>query len=87
MKYFQQISVWKTIDSTSAVKYICFQNLENKKYCVQSADFFHAPVDEKQLFQSEKQIAELFIEIPLIERCEWFPSLEAAIAAHELDFS
>jgi hypothetical protein len=33
------------------------------------------------------QLVELFIEIEPADRCEWFETVEDAIAAHERDFS
>jgi hypothetical protein len=82
----QEIIVWKSIDSKSAVKYCCFHNLQDGKYCVQSADFFYLPVDDRQLKQSEMQSLELFIEVSPMNRCKWFTALNDAILAHDVSF-
>lgn len=57
---YRQIDIWKNIDNTCAIRFRCFENLENKTYCVQSADYFYLPIDEKQLHNFDKQFVELF---------------------------
>lgn len=84
---FQELLIWKTIDDKSAVRYFCFFNLTTKKYCVQSADFFNLPIEEKQVHYFARQSIELFVESPPNERCGWFESLLEAIEDHDDSFN
>lgn len=78
--------VWKRLSDTRAVCYRCFENLSAGKFCAQSADFLSLPVEEELLRRHERQVAKLFIEIEPSERCNWFPSIQDAIKAHDADF-
>ncbi len=84
---FIEVMVWKHLDSATAVRYCCLNDLAVGKYAVQSADFFRLPLDEKQFRDFEKQFVELFTETSPRERCLWFDTLEEAIKAHDQDFS
>lgn len=86
-KLYKSISVWRRINNTSAIHFNCLENMYSKKFAVQSADFFYLPITEDQIISFEKQYLELLIETPPDERCEWFESLEDAIAAHNRGFS
>ncbi len=83
---YKTIDVWKRIDDKSAVKYRCFQIAGENKYCVQNADFFHHPIDEKQLYASEKNCIELFIEDLPQKRTKMYSSLKEAIENHDIEF-
>jgi hypothetical protein len=87
MDLYQEITVWKSLGDTSAVRYCCLNRLTTGQYAVQNADFFRLPLEDKQFRYFEKQFAELFIEVSPRERCDWFDSVEEAIMAHERDFS
>lgn len=84
---YQEIKVWRRLSSRSCVRYACFKALRTGKYCVQSADFFYLPVDEQHHRYLDTQFLELFMEADPQERCTWFDSLEAAIAAHDEEFA
>lgn len=87
---FKEIKIWKRVDDGLAIVYCCFLNIKTNKYAVQSADFYRTPVKKEQLDNFNKQCIELFIDLPLEERCDkdsWFESLEEAIKAHDTDFS
>jgi hypothetical protein len=86
-KLYREIRVWKRLSAGSAVCYRCFEDLATHRFCVQSADFFQLPVDDKKLRYHERQSVELFIEIELTGRCDWFNSLEEAIKVHDADFA
>lgn len=83
---YKQILIWKHLED-GAVRYCCFENLASHQYCVQSADFFRLPIENKQLTSSNIQMVELFMEVEPRERCMWFDSLESAITAHDQAFS
>jgi hypothetical protein len=81
------VDVWKRLEKGRAVRYRCFQDLTNGRFCVQSADFFQEPVCNEWIMQLEKQSIELLIEDDPFTRAGSFASLEEAIAAHERDFA
>ena len=84
---YKEIKVWKRVNKSLAVAYCCFMNMETNKYAVQSADFFRLPIKKEQIDNFQKQFIELFIDLPIEERCDkWFDSLEDAIRAHDADF-
>jgi hypothetical protein len=85
-RLYAEVRVWKRHDKTTAILYRCFQDLVERKFAVQSADYFRLPIDQRQIRNSERQFFELFIEIAPRERCGWFDSVEEAIAAHDLEF-
>jgi hypothetical protein len=82
-QYYQEISVWKHISDSQAIRYNCFRNLKTGKYAIQSEDYYRLPVDEKQVRQFESQFLELFIETQPSERSTSFDSLEEAIKGHD----
>lgn len=84
---YKQITVWKRLNATSAIQYFCFGNMSNKQFCVQSGNFYHHPRDKEQALPHLKMAVELFIEIEPADRCDWFATLEGAIAAHDRDFA
>jgi hypothetical protein len=84
---YKELKVWRRVDSRAAIIFSCLLDLARGVFAVQSADFFRLPITKEQLESFDKQYLELFIEISPIERCEWFDSLEEAIAAHDRDFS
>lgn len=83
---YKQIDVWKKIDVGCAIKFRCFENLEKKMFCVQSADYFYISKDEKQFYDSERQLIELFIEELPDNRSKLFSTLEDAIAFYFEEF-
>lgn len=85
-KFFRVVDVWKIHDQNSAKRYRCFELLDDKKYCVQSCDYFSHPIDDDQIRVSERQFIELFIETPPDTRNVMYSSLEEAIEVHEREF-
>ena len=86
MNHYRAIDVWKRLDGTSAVRYRCFECLQSKRFCVQTADFYRLPTDGKQVSFVNSQFVELFIEQEPSSRSPEYPTLEEAIAAHEESF-
>jgi hypothetical protein len=84
---YKELKIWKRREADTAVLYRCFHDLTKGRFAVQSADFFKLPIDERQILDSEKQFLELLVEIAPSERCDWFSSIDEAIASHERDFS
>ncbi len=84
---FKEVRIWRRPSDILAIRYSCLEEVISGKYAVQSADFFRVPLEKSQFQQFEQQFVELFIEISPLERCDWFNSLEDAIASHDKDFS
>ncbi len=87
MQLFEAIDVWRRISETRLVRYRCFRELSSGRYSVQSADFYRVPLDSELAIESDKQYIELLAEQAPAERSHLFDSLEAAIKAHDDEFS
>jgi hypothetical protein len=83
---FRVVDVWRRLDGR-AVRYRCFHVIPSDQFCVQSADFYSSPADLKQSEHLDRQFVELFLTQAPDERSKTFPSLEEAIAHHDLEFS
>jgi hypothetical protein len=83
---YREVLVWRRMNDVCAVRYTCFEDLSAERFAVQSADFFHLDDVAHYAALHDKQKVELFIEIPIAERCAWYGSLAEAIAAHHADF-
>lgn len=86
LKLYKPIDVWRMKDAACAIRYRCFEILGENRFCVQSADYFHLPIEEELAIQLEKQFVELFIEVAPEERSDCFSSLEEAILRYDEDF-
>ncbi|OAI18169.1 MULTISPECIES: hypothetical protein [Methylomonas] len=84
---YRQFNVWRINDNGGVVIYRCFEKLDNKMFCVQSADYFNEPITDVKLYNSEKQALELFIEEAPDSRSGLYPSVEEAIEKFTIDFS
>lgn len=78
MTLYKACDLWKRIR--------CFENLSTGYFSVQSADFYHIPLDPKQVVHLDRQYLELLAEQPPEERAGGFASLQAAVEAHDKDF-
>jgi len=87
MNLYVEIKVWKRISEHEAIRYSCLHDIASDRYAVQSADFLRLPFDAQQSRDFDKQFVELFIEVPVAERDDWFDSLAAAIESHDRDFA
>src|SRR5260370_41583045 len=86
MILYRSIDVWQVLDPRTVIRYRCFQILQGDRYCVQSADFYTFPIDERQARSLETQFLELLIEQPPDRRTITFASLEKAITHHNKEF-
>jgi len=86
-KIYRKIEVWKQGRHNNMIRFTCFELLGEKKFCIQSADYFYLPIDNNQLVIHNKQQIELFIDLLPDERSELYDSLVDAIAAHEIEFN
>jgi hypothetical protein len=86
MSQYRAVDVWRRLGDGRVVRFRCFQTMPDGRFCVQSADFFEAPVSRERLLQLEQQYVELLLEAAPDDRAETHESLEAAIRAHEEDF-
>ena len=87
MPLYQAIDVWRRLSQTRVARYRCFKNLSSGRYSIQNADFYQVPFDPKRYADLERQCVELIAEQTPDERAGSFESIEAAIEAHERDFS
>lgn len=86
-KLYKRIDIWKRISKEKVARYICYEILGKKEFCVQQVDFFYYPVNKSQLERSELQAVELLLDTPPEERAEKvFSSLAEAIQAHDEEF-
>jgi len=83
---YKSIDVWKRLDEKTMVRYRCFQILISHRFCVQSTDFYHLPLDEAQLAQFDRQFLELLCEEAPEVRAETYATLEEAIRMHDQEF-
>jgi hypothetical protein len=86
MTLYKAIEVWKRVDGNTAIRYRCLESLQSKRFCVQSADFYRLPLNEKQITNLAHQFVELFIEQEPSKRTGEHPTLEEAIATHDKTF-
>ena len=82
---YKAIDVWRH-QAGGAIRYRCFQVLPSGHFCVQSADFYRLPSDEKQESFLNYQFLELLIEQPPDERTQTFETLEEAVSRHDEEF-
>ncbi|HEU0178631.1 MAG TPA: hypothetical protein VFV58_30575 [Blastocatellia bacterium] len=83
---YRAIDVWRRDGKHKLARYRCFQILESGKYCVQSVDYYYAPIEDEQIKQHEKQFLELLAESFPDDRGEVYDSLEEAIEAFDQEF-
>ena len=84
--YYKEIIVWKRVGEKSLKKFVCFELLSEKKFCVQSIDFYHMPIDYKNLEYQRGNFYELLCEEKPEERSGLFDTLEEAILDFENNF-
>jgi hypothetical protein len=77
-KLYRQINVWEHIEEGRVAVYRCFEVLPDKKFFVQSKDFFSFPLAEETLRLFQEQFLELLAQEWEEER-ETYDSLEEAI--------
>ena len=83
---YKTIEVWKRIDEQSAVCYRCFEILELRRFVVQSADWYHAPLEDASTKDHATNFVDLFIEEAPEVRSGTFLCLEEAICAFDIEF-
>jgi hypothetical protein len=87
VRLFEAIDVWRRLSVARVVRYRCFRDVSSGRYSVQSADFYKRPFDVQHAAHVERQYVELMAEQAPDERAGSFESIEAAIEAHDRDFS
>lgn len=86
MSYYREISVWKRLSETSAVRYRCFEDIKRGLFTVQSADHYHLPLSDEMSRQHALQSAQLLLDVDPFERGGTFGSLIEAVEDHERMF-
>lgn len=83
---FRRVEVWRPLSEERALRYNCIQDIKTGGYRVCTADF----VEPGGALDADQ--ARYFVEALMTwdpddeEQPEWFPTVEAAIAAHDEDF-
>jgi hypothetical protein len=89
MTLFKEHKIFRHQEGGKAAVYVCFERLDDGMFAVQQMEAF-APASAMQAVQEAGNIAgttlELFAETSPSERCDWYPSLQDAIAAHDRNF-
>lgn len=85
-KLYRQINVWERIEEGRVAVYRCFEILPDKRYYVQSKDFFSFPLEEQNLRLFQEQFLEL-LSGEWDEERETYESLEEAIQRDDEDFA
>lgn len=84
---YQELVIWRRKDQKTAIRYVCFMNIDTRKYSLQSVDFYRLPLSHEHLTNFQRQFVELFCDCDPGERAGAFDSPEEAIAAHRQDFT
>ncbi len=79
--------VFDRIDSTEVKRYVCLENLDTKKFCVQSCDYIQIPLDTKKMYDLDYIFFDLFADRVIEENNNFFDSLKEVIAAFDSYFS
>lgn len=83
----KEVNVWRRINEKTLLRYRCFHVLPNDEYCVQSADYYRFPFDDKLVAEFETQFLQLLAEdAPQLRVGKLYGSVEEAIAEHDKDF-
>jgi hypothetical protein len=83
---FKSVDVWKRLHNGDAIRYRCFELIPSGRYCVQSADFYRRPLDDKSGGFLDRQFIELLLQQAPEDRTQTFSTLEEAIANHDEEF-
>ena len=84
---YEEVRVWKKLESSAAVRYLCLRDVSSGRCRVQSADFFRLPLTAEHVASMDVQAAELFIEVSSESVDDWHATIEAAIGSHEKTFA
>lgn len=79
-------SIWRRVSPGQSVRYACFENIGDGRFCVLAADFFNPPLNPTVQLEQDRNIVELLTEEELSVRCLWFDTLTEAIAQHDAEF-
>lgn len=82
-RYFE---IYQKRGKSSIKRYVCFEVVGKKKFCVQSCDYIHLPIDDLQLRRLETQKYELFIEDLPDHRSKSFSTIKEAISKFDQSF-
>ena len=85
-RFFREIILWKEVDDNTVARYRCFHVLPDDKYFVKGQDFFHDPLDEKQLRDLAFYAIDSLFQGGLNMEENFCDSLEESIEKFERDF-
>lgn len=85
-RLFREIFIWKEIDDNTIARYKCLHVLPDDKYFIKGQDYFHYPLDEKQLKNIDFYTIDSLFQGGLNMEQEFCDSLEEGIEKFEKDF-
>lgn len=86
MTLFREHRIYRYREKDS-ILYVCLEDFSTGLFGVQQAEFFSFGKDlGKRSAEIARQTLELIAEDPPVERCSWFPTLQAAIESHDKEF-
>ena len=86
-RLFRDIIIWKSVDDDTIARYRCFHVLPNDKYFIKGQDFFHYPLDEKQLKDIDFYAIDSLFQDGLNMDEMFCNSIEEGITKFEKDFN
>jgi hypothetical protein len=83
---YREVIVWKRVSEKEITRYCCFERLPEGGYGVQSIDWYHLPLNEKNSKSLDNNFLGLMVEDTLINQTKLYTTVVEAIAAFEKNF-
>lgn len=83
---FELRYVFKRMDGRQVKRYVCFKNLENGKFCVQSCDFIQTPLERNKMYNLNHIFYDLFSDGLIEEVGEFHDDIMTAISEFDKGF-
>jgi hypothetical protein len=84
MTLYRQVAVWKRVSESEATRYHLIEDLSERKFSVQSKDFFYPSTPYDTLLYLEKLFPDLLMA-GVSERT-WFDNIEEAVEDFDAGF-
>ena len=82
---YKQHQIFRRLDGDVAI-YVCLERIEDSQFAVHQMEFVPTTQLKSSTAEIDATFFELFSEESPDTRCDWFPSLRAAIDAHDKEF-
>jgi hypothetical protein len=86
MKLYRESIIWRRNSETSWIRFLCFEDLEAKRFLVCSADSDYLPLmdtENNRLWLSEIEKADCFLHLDSYDQASWAASVSEAISQFE----